>query len=201
MPRRSKKPIFTLLAFLSLHFATRMVPISGYYLGATPSTPMNAPPFTRTASQVTPNRDSLTSSKPTTPSTAPGNVDRVPSPETRARQNDAENSADAELPPVPTIKVDSHDDKLNEEELEKARQAPIGSEARSRSGTMKSDFKFPPPTPPPTVPQIIVGHHDDDEPAREPRVAEGSATADRPPVPRKDSTDDEVGETVEVDLN
>lgn len=178
-----------------------MVPISGYYLGATPTTPMNAPPFTRTAPQAPQHRDSLPSSKPTTPSTAVDD-DRLPSPETRARQSETETLGN-DLPLVPTIKIESHDDKLNEEELEKARHAPVTSEPRSRSGTMKSDFKFPPPgstgspSPPPAVPQIIVGHHDD-ELAPEPSAEE---SVERPPVPRKDSTDDDVGETVEVDLN
>ncbi|ELU45697.1 fibronectin type III/BRCA1 domain-containing protein [Rhizoctonia solani AG-1 IA] len=178
----------------------RMVPISGYYLGATPSTPMNAPPFTRTGSQVPQGRDSLTSPKTTSPSTTTGGPDHVPSPETRARQNDAGDSVDDEMPQVPTIKVESHDDKLGDEELERARQAPVGSEPRSRSGTMKSDFKFPPPTPPP-VPQIIVGDHDDDQ-SREPK-AEREVKEEQPPVPSKEreNTDDDVGEMVEVGLN
>ncbi|QRW16180.1 Chitin biosynthesis protein CHS5 [Rhizoctonia solani] len=185
---------------LACHAEKKMVPISGYYLGATPSTPMNAPPFTRTGSQAPQGRDSLTSPKTTSPSTTTGGPDHVPSPETRARQNDAGDSVDDEMPQVPTIKVESHDDKLGDEELERARQAPVGSEPRSRSGTMKSDFKFPPPTPPP-VPQIIVGDHDDDQ-SREPK-AEREVKEEQPPVPSKEreNTDDDVGEMVEVGLN
>ncbi|CCO28247.1 Cell fusion protein cfr1 AltName: Full=CHS5-related protein 1 [Rhizoctonia solani AG-1 IB] len=184
---------------LACHAEKKMVPISGYYLGATPSAPMNAPPFTRAGSQAPQQRDSLTSPKATSPSTATDGPDRVPSPETRARQNEADGSND-ELPPVPTIKVDSHDDKLDDQELERARHAPVGSEPRSRSGTMKSDFKFPPSTPP-SVPQIIVGDHDDDQ-SREPK-AEGEAKEEQPPVPNKEkeNPDDEVGEMVDIGLN
>ncbi|CUA69564.1 Chitin biosynthesis protein CHS5 [Candida albicans SC5314] [Rhizoctonia solani] len=167
---------------LACHAEKKMVPISGYYLGATPSAPMNAPPFTRAGSQVPQNRDSLTSN-PRSPPTATSNPDRVPSPETRARQTDTGGSADDELPPVPTIKIESHDDKLNEEELERARHAP-----------------FPPPSPP-AVPQIIVGHHDDDDQAQEPK-AEKTGN-EQPPVPSKDKDngDDDVGEMVDVGLN
>jgi hypothetical protein len=179
-----------------------MVPISGYYLGATPSAPMNAPPFTRTASQ-TPNRDSLQSS---TPTTGLADIDRAPSPETRARQSETRSSSiESELPPIPTIKVEAHEDKLDDAELEKAREAPVGTEPRSRSGTMKSDFKFPPPTPPPAVPQIVVGHHDDDETNE--TTSDGGLNGQKPEEPTKkqeasrESVDDEVGETVEVDLN
>ncbi|CAE7055126.1 unnamed protein product [Rhizoctonia solani] len=183
---------------MACHAEKKMVPISSYYLGTTPSAPMNAPPFTRTGSQVPQNRDSLSSSKPMSPPTTASNPDRAPSPETRARQNDTGDSAD-ELPPVPTIKVESHDDKLNEEELERARHAPVGSEPRSRSGTMKGDFKFPPTTPPP-VPQIIVGDHDDDQ-VQEPGAEK--TNDEQPPVPTKDkeNTDDDVGEMVDVGLN
>ncbi|KDN51153.1 hypothetical protein RSAG8_00782, partial [Rhizoctonia solani AG-8 WAC10335] len=170
---------------LACHTEKKMVPISGYYLGTTPSTPMNAPPFTRTGSQVPQHRDSLTSSQPTSPPTTASNPDRVPSPETRARQNNTEGLVDDdELPPVPTIKVESHDDKLNEEELERARHAP-----------------FPPPTPPPVpVPQIIVGDHDNDQ-AQEPRAEKMGD--EQPPVPSKDkeNVDDDVGEMVDVGLN
>ncbi|KEP53797.1 fibronectin type III/BRCA1 domain protein [Rhizoctonia solani 123E] len=184
---------------LACHAEKKMVPISGYYLGTTPSAPMNAPPFTRTGSQVPQHRDSLGSSNPTSPPVTTSNPDRVPSPETRARQNDTGGLADDELPPVPTIKVESHDDKLDEEELERARHAPVGSEPRSRSGTMKSDFKFPPPSPPP-VPQIIVGDHDDDQ-VQEPRA--DKIDDEQPPVPSKDkeNVDDDVGEMVDVGLN
>lgn len=172
-----------------------MVPISGYYLGATPSTPMNAPPFTRPVSQTSQPRNSL-------PSGTPADIDRAPSPETRARQNESPPPPDDnELPPIPTIKVDSHEDKLDDEELEKAREAPIGSEPRSRSGTMKSDFKFPPSIPPPSIPQIIVGHHDEDEPKQSPPAEAPEQVPEKPVAQQDNSVDDEVGETVEVDLS
>jgi hypothetical protein len=65
---------------------------------------------------------------------------------------------------------------------------------------MKSDFKFPHTTPPPSIPQIVVGHHDEDEskplpPAKVPEEAPEKRVA------QQDSVDDEVGETVEVDLS
>ncbi|QRV87808.1 cell fusion protein cfr1 [Ceratobasidium sp. AG-Ba] len=180
----------------------RMVPISGYYLGATPAAPMNAPPFARPTSQ-TQNRDSLQSAPSATPTIGPGEIERAPSPETRARQNETRSSSEHELPPVPTIKVDVHEDKLDESELEKARETPV--EARSRSGTMKKDFQFPPPTPPPSVPQIVVGHHDDEEASRaaaESGSSDNKAEEKQPATnASQDNVDDEVGETVEVDLN
>ncbi|KAG9092070.1 Chitin synthase, class 5 [Ceratobasidium sp. 370] len=186
------------------HTEKKMVPISGYYLGTTPSAPMNAPPFARPTPQ-TPNRDSLQSPQSGTPGTGASEIDRAPSPETRARQTETGSSSpEHELPPVPTIKVDAHEDKLDDTELERAREAPIGAEPRSRSGTMKSDFKFPPPTPP-AVPQIVVGHHDDDEASK--TVVEVGPEEDKPEEPPKkqeanqENVDDEVGETVEVDLN
>lgn len=180
---------------MACHAEKKMVPISGYYLGATPSTPMNAPPFTRPVSQTSQPRNSL-------PSGTPADIDRAPSPETRARQNESPPPPDDnELPPIPTIKVDSHEDKLDDEELEKAREAPIGSEPRSRSGTMKSDFKFPPSIPPPSIPQIIVGHHDEDEPKQSPPAEAPEQVPEKPVAQQDNSVDDEVGETVEVDLS
>lgn len=165
---------------------------------------MNAPPFTRPSPQ-TPQRDSLQSAPSSTPTAGPTDIDRAPSPETRARQSETRSSSEHELPPVPTIKVDTHEDKLDETELEKAREAPIGTEPRSRSGTMKSDFKFPPPSPPPNVPQIVVGHHDEEEANKAAVEAstEGGKPEEKQPEANtnQENGDDEVGETVEVDLN
>ncbi|KZT37488.1 hypothetical protein SISSUDRAFT_1062743 [Sistotremastrum suecicum HHB10207 ss-3] len=181
------------------HTEKKMVPISGYYLGTTPSAPISQTPFTRPASMSqmplsqsptkASHRASLpakATSPPTTPFVNQSPVPRAPSPETRARsgsiiQEEAE--ADAE---VDTVPEDHNPPK------------PRPSSIHTRSGTMNREFKFPPPSSE-SVPVKI------DQSKAEPPAPVPAPPSPPPPVPppsaSRDNLEEDVGETVEVDLS
>ncbi|KZP00257.1 hypothetical protein CALVIDRAFT_533898 [Calocera viscosa TUFC12733] len=141
----------------------KMVPISGYYLGASPSAPVSSPPFARPTSNQSgsigsaaspPRRESLPSvgsalAQPSEHERAPS-----PSPETLARrgslreepepvENGEATAKPADPAPDPLVETATNGTSQAEDGADLARSpSPSG---RPRNGTMKRDFKFPSP--------------------------------------------------------
>jgi len=124
-----------------------MVPISGYYLGASPSAPVPTSPFTRpisNAPQVAspPRRDSSQAQSPgVNAALSNQTAGALPSPETLARSssNEApEVNADA------SIAAPAASEEVDGDPVERSQSSPSPG-GRPRNGTMKRDYKFPPP--------------------------------------------------------
>ncbi|KAI0068484.1 hypothetical protein BV25DRAFT_1910263 [Artomyces pyxidatus] len=135
---------------LACHSEKKMVPIASYYLGTTPSTPINSAPFTRpqSMSQATLPRDAQAvkaanrASMPApsrTPLSPPVPVSPT-SPETRSR------ATPRAFEPTPEEGEASEEEDLSTVSSSKppSRKAP----PRTRHGTMDREFKFPPPARP-----------------------------------------------------
>jgi hypothetical protein len=188
-----------------------MVPISGYYLGATPATPMNSAPFTRPQSF----------SQTSLPRSA-----TVPAAHARAQSTPQGPSAPAERSTTPRLEPAPEAQDEEEEEGEEEEGDEDGEErAKSpktphvRQGTMDRAFKFPPPKPEdvPPVPALptaapVHAEHDTESQSAElsaPGTARGLSVEVPPPpaiAPDKErsplpvSPDDDVGETEEISL-
>lgn len=125
-----------------------MVPISGYYLGTTPSTPINSAPFARpqSMSQATLPRDSHAAKAANRASMPPPS--RTPTSPTLPTSPTSHETQSRTAPQTfePTPEEPGEED---EEDLAQAARPPK-SNRRSRHGTMDREFKFPPPSPAPT---------------------------------------------------
>ncbi|KAL5507724.1 hypothetical protein ACEPAH_5342 [Sanghuangporus vaninii] len=150
---------------LACHSERKMVPISQFYLGTTPSSPLSSAPFTRpqSMSQVSlqrSNRDAATS-----PTSGAGNRASMPPPR-RSSTQQSEPSASSFVnqgPPTkskpngvtPVAEADEND--AEEEHVRESVDSPSGrrsirsptsaAERHARSGTMDRNFRFPPSSP------------------------------------------------------
>jgi hypothetical protein len=179
---------------LACDYERKMVPIAGYYLGVQP------PPLKRPPAQ-TPTSPRRSDSLKKVPAAPPAS-DSPPPPPPPASE------ATAPAPPPLTLPTNNQND--SEEAVEPA-PSPTSS-TRPRNGTMNKNFKFPPVSPTEPPPELPKKYREG--------VSEDATTADTepigspeipPPVPveKEDvhthgshsDLDDDVGETVEVDLN
>lgn len=178
-----------------------MVPISSYYLGATPASSISTTTFSRPKSQ--PAAPSRSPSLPTSPPPPSKDIARntALSPETRART---------------TVKEEHHVDPVSDDDERGHETSPTHDSSkagrpRRRNGTMNRAFKFPPEpsAPPAPTPTVVVANEDTSSPDG---IADSSSsTVLPPPIPLKESTneeveyaddlEEEVGETEEIDLS
>lgn len=153
-----------------------MIPISQFYLGATPNSPLSSAPFTRpqSMSQVSLQRSSTrgAASPPEAAPVGPGNRASMPPQRRPAAQSEASASSFVNQPATkaktngvaPVIETDEasvpgEDEGEESPSDSKSKRSPISaSERHARNGTMDRNFKFPPPSPPaedvPPVPPI-----------------------------------------------
>jgi chitin biosynthesis protein CHS5 len=198
--------------------ASRMIPIHPYYLGATPSAPINSAAFTRP--------QSMSQATLPTPSRNAGS----PSPRAANRQSMPPPSRPAASPTSnthPAASASRITEPTPEEAAEDSDSEDDGQSGRQRKGTMSRNFKFPTPSPeaPPPVPDILpavpkydsaapaspraVPAHapsDTEEVALTPATAQSVEVPPPPPVekermPMADLGDEEVGDTEEISLN
>lgn len=194
-----------------------MVPIHPYYLGATPSAPMNSPAFHRPQSMSQANLPS-----PGTPSSKAANRQSMPPParNTAASPPSASASAPrgASTPRIPEATPEEGAEASSDEDED------VGGAGRARKGTMSKNFKFPPASPPPPLPDIppsvpTDAHRpasprapahapsDTEEVALTPVIAQSVEMPPPPPVEKErspiapDLADEDVGDTEEISLN
>lgn len=190
---------------LACHAERRMVPISGYYLGATPNTPMNAPPFTRPQSMSQVSLASPTRSNSTGTTAIPkgaGNRSSMPpmaragtmspkSPETQARALEVQREEPEE--PDTEQQRSKLSSKANEEEEDDQSARP------------------PPPLPSaPTQPPPAEAEDSKTDTTQPPKprvIAPSSIEVPPPPPIEKEHTtreseegDEDVGATEEIPL-
>ena len=189
---------------LACHSEKRMVPIHPYYLGATPSAPINSATFARPQSM--------------SQATLPSPASHVTSPTGRVnnRQSMPPPARAAATPPSqqPVIRPI---EPMEEEEDVASSESETEAEAagRTRKGTMSKNFKFPPsqeatpplPEIPPTVSAPRHAPSDTEEVSLTPVIAPSVEMPPPPPVDKErspitaDIGDDEVGDTEEISLN
>ena len=182
-----------------------MVPISGYYLGVTPPTPSGYSQRPQSMSQA-----SLPSSTP-------------------AHKNVASRQSLPALrhptPPVTTPQrpINEEEGEEGEEDQPLPRKPSISEMRHKSSGTMDRNFKFPSPTqtqPPPVppvpstqspAPKPELEAHGNEDNMTPPVVVVAPSSVEVPPPPpvekeirksfvESEEGDEEVGETVEIDL-
>ncbi|KAJ4477439.1 hypothetical protein J3R30DRAFT_219362 [Lentinula aciculospora] len=222
-------PVVTPHWILACHSEKRMVAIGAYYLGAEPSAsthsfrPQSMSQASQSASSISartnraslpaPARKSSTSPPmPVTPETHSAFVNQ-PSLASPIPEEEAPSSAESSSP-RPTSPT------LNDS----GTSTPTATKRKSRSGTMNRDFRFPPnaetteaasarKSPPAALP--VQQGQLDDEGEQTARMITPSAIEVPPPPPvekerstgslgsqqSNDEGDDEVGDTVEVDLS
>ncbi|EIN11014.1 hypothetical protein PUNSTDRAFT_85507 [Punctularia strigosozonata HHB-11173 SS5] len=151
---------------LACHADRRMVPIAQYYLGVTPSAPINSAPFTRPQSM-----SQVSLQRAVSPS-SPGVKNRASMPPmSRAASSQqefsepmsptsAETQARASKPAIePTPEEEEEEEEEEDGEHETASRT--SSQARGRTGTMNKQFRFPSPGPSwatPPVPPLPSTH-------------------------------------------
>jgi chitin biosynthesis protein CHS5 len=190
-----------------------MVPISGYYLGATHSTPMNSAPFTRPQSMSqaslpqsaqaakAANRASMPapSRTPTSPGTTPA-----------ASSESSLKGSRKTFEPTPE---ESGDGDESHDTSPQTRSTRTRGPSRVRHGTMDREFKFPPATPPEESDIASRGRQATDD-AEEAGLTAVDVIApsvevpppppidkERPPTSSHDDGDEDLGETEEISLN
>ncbi|KZT60794.1 hypothetical protein CALCODRAFT_515169 [Calocera cornea HHB12733] len=140
----------------------KMVPISGYYLGASPSAPVSSPPFTRPTSNQSgsigsaaspPRRESLPSVGAALAQPVEHERPISPSPETLARRGslredvglaEAGEATAKPLDEVPAATAASTNGASQDAHGDEMVRSPSPS-GRPRNGTMNKAFKFPSP--------------------------------------------------------
>jgi chitin biosynthesis protein CHS5 len=193
-----------------------MVPISSYYLGATPAAPMNAPPFTRpqSMSQVSlasPTRTNTTGS----PGVPKGAGNRASMPPMARNGSTAgpmsPTSAETQARSLEVQKEESEDDAAPPPRKESLPLGPPEEEeddltARPRKGTMNKEFRFPPSkssTPVPPLPGLAaVGSTEraEAEDTSKPRVIAPSSIEVPPPPPIEKERSSAASEEDDVDV-
>lgn len=189
-----------------------MIPISSFYLGATPSASISTATFTRPRPQSQPPISTRTPSLPTSPP-----------PQANSTTKPAISSANASTPPAqPSLAEEDEEDDEIEERQTRDRPTSLqptsrGSHRSRRTGTMDRAFKFPPEPPKSPIPNITING----EPAPASPTSPVARTANipddaikpvelPPPTPAKNRTEhstgdvsdnEDVGETEEVDLS
>ncbi|KAM6496362.1 fibronectin type III/BRCA1 domain containing protein [Amanita muscaria] len=196
---------------LACHREKKMVPIASYYLGASPSSPMSAHPFSRPQSMSQASLPRVPHSAPATtggrsnnraslpapsrnqhPTQSPPaasfvNQPHTASPETRARTSRIE----------PTVEEDGETEDATTSDQEQ------DYELVRRSGEMKRDFKFPA-----TRPSALDAPTTATQPQSLKPVTPSNIEVPPPPPVEKERSlssvedvDEEVGPTVDIPLN
>lgn len=191
-----------------------MVPISSFYLGATPNASLSTAAFTRPRPQSQPPLPSRTPSLPTSPP-----------PSTSARPVSIAVTPAAPAPPIqPSLPEEDEEDgegdgeRRDHDRPTSLRSNTGGSQRSRRTGTMDRAFKFPPVEPPKSpIPNITINGepapvsptspvarttHIPDEAIKHVELPPPTPAKNEMPVSPGDVSDNEdVGETVEVDLS
>jgi len=215
---------------LACHSEKKMIAIHPYYLGASPSTPMNSAPFTRPQSMSQASLPSPSGSRASPVTQKTNNRQSMPPPQRVTSSSPPASSfinqtqyqqhghAQQIQPIEPTPEEDESSLRAQEEETDEDNDSLSG---RPRKGTMSKNFKFPSPvnSAVPTVPDLpttkskALGHSssDTEEAALSPTGATVPATVEvpaPPPVEKERSpsgnhndTYEELGETEEIELN
>ncbi|KAJ8487763.1 hypothetical protein ONZ45_g14206 [Pleurotus djamor] len=192
---------------LACHAEKKMVPIAQYYLGATPSAPINSPPFNRPQSMSQASLTRAPTSPPPRNQTSPTShrASMPPPSRTDSLPSDSRNRLPQTFEATP-------EDPNEVEDLQQTSAQPTPKEAKrkSRTGTMNKDFKFPSP-----VSSPVVDSHDKVPPSLASAASVGPAVITPssievpppPPVEKERSVgssvedvDDDVGETVDIPL-
>lgn len=193
-----------------------MVPISGFYLGITQSSPMNSPPFARPQSM------SQTSLPQNTQAAKAANRASMPasSQTTTSPGSSSPGISGAQTKPVrkgfePTPEEGGHTDEspdVTAETKPPRNRGPI----RTRHGTMDREFKFPPSAESQSLPpgqqtsaSDISRTRDEEAQLTAVNVVAPSSVEVPPPPPiekerspiHHDEGEDDVGETEEISLN
>ncbi|KAF9441012.1 hypothetical protein P691DRAFT_739912 [Macrolepiota fuliginosa MF-IS2] len=213
---------------LACHTEKRMVPIAAYYLGA-PNTPQASAGFNRpqSMSQASLHQSPTASSTKVHSS----NRASMPAPSRASASSPPQNAPHAGSSHAVRFEPPQEADETNEDENQQQQQTPRQQQTQARtasspppptspdthrrSGSMKRNFKFPPSSPPSTdtdsgSPKVSEdaqknkGHIK----AQESVISPSSIEVPPPPPVEKersnntiDEGEDEVGDTVEVDLN
>ena len=224
MPRREK--VCFLLDLIDALFnvvVLRMIPIASYYLGTTPSAPINSPPFTRPQSMSqaslprsppgnkSTNRSSVPVSSHPTASSPAGQHPTSPETQSRTQQRTFESTPEGQ-----------QENTENNEATSPTSKPKTKGSPHIRQGTMDRQFKFPPTSPPPLPltegpPQELQSTTSAQEDGSEEvdlmsaNVAVSSSVEvhlpPSPPSEREkhmaiaDDVDEDVGETEEISLN
>ncbi|KAI0053792.1 hypothetical protein FA95DRAFT_1530798 [Auriscalpium vulgare] len=127
---------------MACHADKKMVPIAGYYLGTTPSTPINSAPFSRpqSMSQASLPREAH-ASKAANRASMPPPVRTPTSPPVPTSPSSAETQSRTTFAPTPEEEGEEEEDVAQSTKVRKS------SQRRSRHGTMDREFKFPPSKP------------------------------------------------------
>jgi hypothetical protein len=195
-----------------------MVPISGFYLGTTHSTPMNSAPFTRPQSM------SQASLPQSAQAAKVANRASMPAPSRTPTSPDPAPQASSESPKAvrrtfePTPE-ESGDGDESQDIASQTRSARTKAPPRARHGTMDREFKFPPALPESdgiSLSQETSGsgpgdtHLATDDAEEAGLTAPSSSSVEVPPPPpiekerspiSHDDGDEDVGETEEISLN
>lgn len=200
-----------------------MVPISGYYLGATHSMPMNSAPFTRPQSM---SQASLPQSAQAAKAAnrasmpVPSRTPASPGPTTGASSESSLKAARKTFEPTPE---ESGDGDESQDTSPQTRPTNTKGPPRVRHGTMDREFKFPPTSSSPELGTASRGRQatgtgpgntqrvpDDAEEAGLTAVDVIAPSVEVPPPPpiekerpptSHDDGDEDVGETEEISLN
>ncbi|KAI0034359.1 hypothetical protein K488DRAFT_45613 [Vararia minispora EC-137] len=185
----------------------KMVPISGYYLGATPATPMNAAPFSRpqSMSQTSLPRSAGASSRVN----LPGSHSRTQStPQGSSLSPPSAEPAPPKFEPTPEEPGEPAEGDDEESQVKSPSSKP--ATPHMRHGTMDRAFKFPPSKSSP------LGETESTVPEQEQPTVQSNAQPQRvlsvevppPPSPQEKEralpvspADEDVGETEEISLN
>jgi hypothetical protein len=204
-----------------------MVPISAFYLGTTPSTPMNSPPFTRpqSMSQASLPQSAQTAKAANRASMPPPSRTSIsPGPTPPSPSDPPPKAVRKTFDPTPEEGGDGDEpqDVSSQTKATRTRGPP-----RVRHGTMDREFKFPPAAVPP---ESDTASHDQQAASTSTRetshasadaeedglttvdvVAPSNSTVEVPPPPppiekeripmSPDDGDEDVGETEEISLN
>ena len=208
-PRKEVRPFAVIQRRILTNCLLRMVPISSFYLGATPSASLSTTAFTRPQPQSRPVPPSRAPSLPTSPPPS----DSRKTPTTPPRQNEDEDEGEDE---------DENEESSSRDRPTSLRTLDDGSLKKSRrTGTMDRAFKFPLEPPRSPIPDITInGEPAPKSPDMPPRSPDPHTTniPDEavkpvelpPPTPAKgemiqpvpeEVDNEEVGETEEVDLS
>jgi len=206
---------------LACYAEKKMVPISGYYLGATHSMPMNSPPFTRPQSM---SQASLPQSAQAAKAAnrasmpVPSRTPASPGPTTGASSESSLKAARKTFEPTPE---ESGDGDESQDTSPQTRPTSTKGPPHVRHGTMDREFKFPPSSPElgtasrgrqatGTGPGNTQRVPDDAEEAGLTAVDVIAPSVEGPPPPpiekerpptSHDDGDEDVGETEEISLN
>lgn len=188
-----------------------MVPISAFYLGTTPSTPMNSPPFTRPQSM------SQTSLPQSAQAAKAANRASMPAPSRTPTSPGPTSPANSESPSKAVRRTfgptseESGDEGQSQDTVSQMKSTKNRGPPHARHGTMDRQFRFPPT---PMSPESDITRAPDEAEEAKLTVVDEAAPSnssvevpppppiekERPPIAH-DEGEEDVGETEEISLN